>query len=90
MDYWSFCFFVALTFIPSVQAEDKNDNLFYIHGDYFVEKRLYHPTTGEHRYVNSKDSGSLMLQQGWTLEGGSLLIEKKLVNTKTASRYVVY
>ena len=82
--------------VPSVRAED-TDNLFYDNGDYFILKRLYNSSTGEHRYGIYKSEVQGRLNKGWRLERGSLYIYKKvykptnsvkvhcMVNTKTQS-----
>lgn len=68
---------VVVTLTSSVSADDSNDNLLYINGNYQVMKRLYNYSTGEHRYVSYKSSVQEKLKQGWTLEKGSLLIDNK-------------
>ncbi|WP_300123362.1 hypothetical protein [uncultured Enterococcus sp.] len=91
--------FTMFVFVPSVNAENNNYDLYNTSGDYVVMKRLYNHNTGDHCYEIYKSSVRTMLDNGYRLEKGSLLIDKTLYsradgvpvyilyNTRTQSKF---
>lgn len=81
-------FFVV---VPSVNADNNNYDLYNTSGDYVVMKRLYNHNTGDHCYEIYKSSVRTMLDNGYRLEKGSLLIDKTLYSrTDGVPVYILY
>lgn len=83
---WVTSFFVALTFIPSVQAEELIE-----YANCYVYQRMYNPKTGEHSYETNRESVNSALTNGYKLENGSLLVDKMIVdNHKSLAVFSLY